>query len=263
MQLVKSYNDDNAVKVIAFAVNFMPLSVEEMVKLISKLDTQNNIEYFDKEFNIKKPTQEVTMTIHADGTQQHELSIGGIMYEKTNDTDMLIWNLTINKNSIIVSCREYTRWDAISAKAIEFISKVMDNIVNMKITHITLEYIDEFEIINHNGKWKEELFKTNCDYNLSHIYKLDDFWHINHGYFFDHKNLKFKLLDTLNINYFADENDNLKHKVNVITQHMLTQINESYDKSNIKKYFDIIHQHSKEIFEAIINDNILKTFNRG
>lgn len=260
MQLVKSYNPDNAVKVIAFAVNFMPLSVEEMKKLISKLDT---LEYFNEKFNIKKPTQEVTMTIHADGTQQHELSIGGIMYEKTKDTNIPIWNLTINKNSIVVSCREYTRWDNISTQSIEFISKVMDNTENINITHITLEYIDEFEIINHKEKWKEELFKTNCDYNLSHIYKLDDFWHINHGYFFNHKKLNSKLLDTLNINYFADENDNLKHKVNVITQHMLMQINESYNESNIKKYFDIIHLHSKEIFEAIINDDILKTFKRG
>lgn len=263
MQIIKPYANNNAVKVVAFAINFLSgFSQQEINSLIEVL---MNASYFNDNFNNSQKSQEMSLTIHADGTQAHEQSVGGIVYENIGEANPnLGWSLTINKNFILVTCRVYTRWDEVSLKAIGFITHIFNMIdKNKEIAQITLEYLDEFEILATGSNWKEKLFKQDCKYILSHINDLSDFWHINHGYFIKLENLEQKLLDTLNINYFADEQDNLKQKINIASQHVLLEMNQAYNEENIKEKFNIIHQHSKRIFEEIVHADILAGFDRG
>lgn len=260
MQIVRSYANENAVKVVAFAMNFLSgLSQQEINALI---DTIENDPFFKENFEKFQKSQEVSLTIQSDGIPKHEQSIGGLVCENTNPSGNNIgWNLTINKNFLVTTCKVYTRWSDVRSKAIEFIDRMFTLVNNSKeISQVTLEYLDEFEILNVNDNWKAELFRSNCNYILPNIYQLDDFWHINHGYFIKLENLEQKLLDTLNINYFADEQDNMKRKVNIAMQHVLLGLNQAYSKADIQNLFDIIHTHSKQIFESIINETILEKF---
>lgn len=263
MQIVKSYANENAVKVVAFAMNFLSgFSQQEINTLIELVE---NDTFFKDYFDNFQKSQEVSVTIHSDGIPKHEQSIGGLVCENTNSSSSnLGWGLTINKNFIVVTCKRYTRWNEVQSKALEIIDKIFTLMSNSKeILQVTLEYLDEFEIMDVTGNWKAELFKNGCEYILPNVQRLDDFWHINHGYFIKLEKLEQKLLDTLNINYFADEQDNMKPKINIAMQHVLVGMNQLYIKDDIQKVFETIHVHSKQIFEDIINDNILENFKRG
>ncbi len=260
MEIIKTYSERNAIKVIAFAIYFsQKFSSEEINILIEKA---NKIDFFNKEFDDKQSQDEVAVIFSPDGVQTKQQTTSGISYNKLNDNNTLQWSLTINKDAVIITCREYSNWDNISLKAYSYIEEAFNLIKkDMNISQVTLEYLDEFEILTDSSNWKKLLFKKDSEYITSHIYELDDFWHINQGSFAKLEKLDKKLLDTININYFSDERDNLRNKLNIRTQHTLPYEN-IYNK-NLKGIFDIIHIHSKAIFEKIIHNDILNSFNKG
>lgn len=261
MNIVKSFNKDNSVKVIAFALNFSKrLSVQEIEMLVETL--HNNL-YFTDEFTSIEKQQEISMTITPDGTPKPSQGVGGVVSMKKDANQNITWTLEINKDFLLITNRAYTRWENISRKAyshIEEIVKIINDSEN-RVENLTLEYLDEFEILDKEKNWKEALFKKDCKYITSNIYELDDYWHITNGYF---KTISTgnKMLDTVGINYFADEKDNLKEKINIRMQHKVL-----LDKSETidiwKEIFNNVHNHSKEIFEEIVLNDILDTFNRG
>jgi len=256
MELFKSYSKENALKVIAFAINFeQELLSTQISELLNRLEEKKINTYFNEQ-------QIVSMTINQEGIPSQKNSISSIIFKKIEEFKLL-WSLIIDKNRVVVTCQDYTRWDKVSSEALNYINIVLTELeITFKIAQITLEYLDEFEILEPTLNWKSELFKADCEYMTSNIYKLEDFWHISQGYFIKINNIDEKILDTIDINYFADERDNLKYKVNMRMQHKLYYDND-YNKNSIKDYFHKIHLHSKTIFFNIVNENVTEKFNIG
>jgi len=261
MELFKSYSKENAVKVIAFAINFeQEIALINITELIDKLKENQKIK---DNFNEEKIQTVVSMTFNQDGIPNQKNSIGGIVFNKKEE-DKILWTLIVNKDSVIVTCRDYSRWDTISTQALDYIDIVLNEIDSINISQLTLEYLDEFEILQIKSDWKRSLFKNDCEYITPNIYQLDDFWHISQGYFIKLSDIDEKILDTIDINYFADETDNLKHKVNMRMQHkLLYNASISYNKENISNCFNKIHIHSKDIFFKIVDSKITNKFNIG
>jgi len=259
MELVKAYSDTNAVKVIAFAIRLeKELSFIEITKLIDSLKENDIL----KEFTEHQIQHVVSMVISQVDMPKQDNSVGGIIFNQKDD-NKVTWSLIANTDSVIVTCRNYSRWNQVSVQALEYIDIVFKEL-NNNIAQITLEYLDEFEVLNNTLNWKENLFKSSCDYVTPNIYNLNDFWHISQGYFIKLEDIEEKILDTIDINYFSDEHDNLKHKVNIRMQHRLQYITPAlYNQDNSKTYFNKIHEHSKNLFFTIVNDNILNQFHTG
>lgn len=263
MEIIKAYSEENAVKVIALAIYFsQKLSNEDIDVLIKQV---NEINFFKEEFNSIQNQDEIAVTFTPDGGQTQTQTLSGVICNKQKNNQIPEWSLTINKEFIVVTCSDYTRWNDISLNSYKYITEAFKLIPKDKdISQLTLEYLDEFEILNNKSNWKELLFKEDSGYITPNIFTLDDFWHINQGCFVKLQDLEQKLLDTININYFADERDSLKHKINIRTQHVLHYDNScNYNNVNIKKIFNTIHVHSKNIFEKIVHDDVLNKFNRG
>jgi len=259
MELVKAYSDTNAVKVIAFAISLeKELSLTEITTLIGKLKENEIL----KAFSEHQIQHVVSMVIGQIDTPKQDNSVGGIIFNQKDD-NKVTWSLIANKDSVIVTCRNYSRWNQVSIQALEYINIVFKEL-DTNIAQITLEYLDEFEVLDNRLNWKESLFKNSCEYITPNIYNLNDFWHISQGYFIKLEDIEEKILDTVDINYFADEHDNLKHKVNIRMQHRLQYITPFlYNQDNIKTYFNKIHEHSKNLFFNIVNDDILNQFHIG
>lgn len=258
--VIKPFTDTNAVKVVAFALKLEEnFTFEALSAVIEKLRCDD---FFKKEFNKINDQVEVSLTIGPDGSVQHNQSMNGIVFEKKeNEDSQPSWVVSINKDSILVNCFQYTRWKNIFPESESIISKVFKIIGSKNIESITLEYLDEFEILDVSSDWIKSLFKQDSGYLLKNIFECKSFWHINHGYFIDIDGLSESILNNLFINYFADEHDGLKNKVHVRAQHRLG-LNEEYDNANIARYFNAIHEHSKSIFENMIHDDILELFDR-
>ncbi len=260
MSSIKSYADKNAVKVIAFAVSFtQQLSTEQIDLFIKKLTEDS---FYNQEFNEIQPQKEIFMTIGPDGVHQQKESIGGVICRKTSDNKIL-WEIVINKTGVVATCRKYSRWAPISNKFYEYITSII-KLIDKNISQITLEYLDEFEIIEDKNNWKEELFKESCEYITPYVLNTSDFWHVEQGFFSQLDGLDDKFLDNIRINYFNDTGNDTKNKINIVTQH-ITRFEDSkkFEIDFIKNVFQIAHTHSKNIFENIIHDDILVRFDRG
>jgi len=257
MELIKSYSNDNAVKVIAFAINYTQQLSNETIATV--IQTLNETSFFTEKFQNIQDQNMFSMTVNPDGVQTQTQSVGGVVC--TND----YWSLTINKDVIIITCKAYTRWNNISTETYQYLKEIFKLLPKaQEIAQITLEYLDEFEILDNKSDWKRYLFNEKCSYITNNIYETNDFWHINLGSFVELEELNQKLLDGININYFADEQDELKHKVNLRTQHVLRYaVNQEYNSEIIENNFNTMHIHSKEVFEKIIHSDILKRFKQG
>jgi len=245
MNFIKAYSDKNAVKVIIDAINTTP--------------------YFQRSFPETKEQAEISFSVTPDGTTQQTITKNGIVLYSSLEKNAK-WMININKEIILITCKEYSRWANISNEAyrhLQELIKIIDH--TTQIAQITLEYLDEFEILNPSEDWKEELFRSNSKYLNTNIFSLNDFWHINQGYFVQLPDLSNKHLDTININYFADEKDNLKHKVSIRIQHkLLIEPAQSINEIKyIKDCYESLHVHSKMAFENIVSNKVLETFDRG
>ncbi|MCK9454239.1 TIGR04255 family protein [Sulfurimonas sp.] len=252
----------NAVKVIAFAFNMVERFSEEHIKEILKKAKES--QELKEIFGEPKEQQMFSTTINPDGTQQHSSGLGGVLFEKSssNPDKPFSWKVLINVDQILIQCLEYSRWHNIFEEFKNYIEKVFSLIGgNLLIRQMTLEYLDEFILNNPQSNWKKELFAEDCSYILPNIYSLEDFWHINHGYFVTKAEFdSYKMLDTLNINYFADEQDAMKQKIQVRTQHNLLLGVCQYNKDKFFTYLDEMHIHSKSIFDTIIREEVRNEF---
>lgn len=252
MKTIEPFSERNAVKVVAFGFNFTSrISDTEMELLIEKL---NNDVILSKEFK-SNITEEISMTIGPDNVSHQKITKGGIFFNKDDN-----WIINISKEFIVITCREYSRWHIIAPIVYNYLSNLFQ-IINNELNQITLEYLDEFKILNTETEWKKELFNIDSKYINQNIYNINDYWHLNQGAFIKINDISHKLLDTISINYFADEQDNFNNKINIRSQHILLFENqEKFNKDIFENYFDKIHKHSKNIFENIINKNIIKEF---
>lgn len=268
MDLIKSYSQKNSVKVIAFAMFFVQrLSTKEIAQIVSSIKESA---YFVDNFTEIKEQHEIAMTINEEGIPSHSRSVGGVICQKKNAKNSLLWDIEINKDMIVLRCTHYTRWKQVSEKFYQYITEIfkIDLIHDSKVINLTLEYLDEFLILDEASDWKAELFQEESKYLIKNAYEVNDFWHINTGYFkeLELETSSIKLLDNVNINYYADEEDDLKRKVNIKMQHKVISkedISCNEDSSKIEKVFNAIHIHSKEIFEDIINKKIKDEFEQG
>lgn len=262
MEIIKPYNDKNAVKIIAFAFSFLKrLTLEEIDIVIEKINANK---FLNSEFPKKDKQQEISMTIGPDGIPKPSQSLGGLVCSKIENSKNT-WSLEINKDLLIITCRDYTRWQNISEASFKYIAEIFNMIPDSdsRIANVALEYLDEFVVVDSKKDWKKLLFKES-EYIPQHIYTLDDYWHINHGFFFNISNIKEKTLNTVATNFFADEMDDMKEKINIRMQHKVIYNSAvPYNNSEIMEIFNNLHVYSKEVFEKIINDSILETFERG
>lgn len=260
MKSIEPYSKHNAVKVIAFAIKFSEnISNENIKKLIVSI---RETVFFTKEFGNNMQNEIALTTIQNTGQQTQALS--GVICDKINEKSKLEWSLIVNKEMILIKCTTYTRWSEVSQIAYEYIEEVFKlmDVNNQQISQIKLEYLDEFKILDNRTNWKQVLFTDENKYLTSNIYESDDFWHIDTGSFIKFSQLDERILEIVNIQYFADEEDELKHKINIRMHHTL-DYNKKYNSNAIVSIFDIIHFHSKNIFENIIHNNILKDCDIG
>ena len=121
MEAVKPYSGNNAVKVIALGIDFSKRLSDEKIEILIK--ELNGSDLFKGEFSDIKNQEEFSMTIGPDGVQNQTQLMAGIVFIKTDENKLPIWSLTINKNALIVQCRNYTRWKYVSPQLYKYIDE--------------------------------------------------------------------------------------------------------------------------------------------
>lgn len=249
MKTIRPFSQKNAVKIVAFGINFSE-TISEIETVIDNLKEDKNFEDF-----VSNVPEEITTVISPNNITQQRINKAGIIFQN-NDC-----YINLSKNMLIINFKNYTNWTEISNKVFTYIKNILIYVKN-SINQITLEYLDEFEILDINEDWKNKLFVRNSKYINNSINEIDDFWHINQGRYLKLDGIESKVLDTINIKFFADHNDGLKNKVNLLCQHRVAfQEHQNYG-DKIEYSFDVLHAHAKDVFQNIINENMIENFTK-
>lgn len=259
MSNVKPCSETNAVKIVAFAFDLVQEIDETIINNAIKLYDE------DKELRtdlIRKSTHdEVSVTI-SDGAQVSKKSLGGVSFESLSSNGEVEWTLLLSKKSLMVSCKKYTRWDDVWAKAKTYFGKIIESLDGQTVSNATLEYLDEFIIEDITKEWKLELFNKESKFLAKNFFEVDDLWHSDHGYLVNKTSpMEHKILNTINISLLKDE----KQERNILairTQH------KSFVASDIKGpdsffigldgIYQDHHNNNKSILQNMLSKAMLK-----
>lgn len=248
MSNINPSSDKNAIQVVAFAISFASeLNKGQLEDLFSVLKEESEL----KDMNPKQ-INAITVQI-TDNEQTSKTELAGMTFNMGAAREAPDWEVTLRKDALIVVCRKYTRWEDIWKQSKNYLLKIISKLQDMAFKDITLEYVDEFSIVNAKLPWKTELFSNTSKYIAGHFLQLDDFWHTHNGFFttiYNHK-----ALNNINIDYFMDNQTNT-HKVIMRTQHKTMSI----DQLNITVFNEIIepiytecHDFNKTIMKDILS----------
>lgn len=266
MTLVQPANEHNAIKIAAFAFALQPESITH--DILEHIQNHYNNQQFS-DYNNLVPHNSIVVNFTESNQKITSDALGGLSLLKVDGLGNKIWEIVIDKDAIIATCYRYTRWNEIFEQAKNYIKEIL-NLINkeLKIIGLTLEYIDEFTVLDHsNNSWKEELFLENTKYLPSHIFEISNPWHSHHGFFFNGRDpLNQKILINLNIEYVIT-NQSIYNLVIRSQQRSLlnsaVDFNETAMDTSINTAMVENHEINKNLLRDLLSEAALQSINLG
>ena len=266
MTLVQPVNEDNAIKIAAFAFELHPESINQ--DILETIQEKYHEGFFSSYNNII-PHTEMVVKITESEKQITNNTLGGLSLLQTDAAGNKIWELEINKNAIIATCHKYTRWNPVFDQTKVYLKEIIRATgQDINIRGLTLEYIDEFTVLNNlNNSWKEELFLMETKYLPKHIFELSDPWHSHHGFFISgEKSLNNRILINLNIEYIVS-NQNM-YRLIIRSQHRSLMENTLlFNSENIDSLINDAmvenHEINKDLLRDLLSESALQAINLG
>lgn len=258
MSNVKPGNANNAIKVVAYALDFVHEIDESTIK--SAISLYNEDDSLNQDLTRVQPQESISIQIN-NGVQLQQQTLGGVAFERISDKATVEWSLQLRKQSLSVTCTNYTKWENIWTKAQEYLSKLLPLLSDVEVASTTLEYVDEFIINDISSPWKEELFKRDSTYLTGNIFDTKSFWHSHHGYFSECScgNVE-KVLNTVNIEYVEEQKK--INKIIIRSQHKsLIQgifIKDDFFNTVLNESIESNHKANKNILINLLSDSMLK-----
>lgn len=259
MQTIVPYCDENAIKVVAYAIDF---ANEIDDKVIHKaIAFYNDNDSLKQDLPHMNPQKSLKIEVR-NGIQLHQEELGGVSFEKVDTSGDPVWSLLFRKNALAITCRKYTRWDEISSQAKSYLLTMLNILDGVQVASTTLEYVDEFIVADTSPSWQEALFKKESRYITHNIFDVEGFWHSHHGYFSSCEcNSVEKVLNTINVDYVVEE-PKMIHKIDIRTQHKSLMnkvvIDADFMESVFEKSIEYNHKVNKEIFMDMLTETMLK-----
>lgn len=216
MSSIRPHNNNNAIKEVAFAIEFnQKINDQAIYELI---DSYSNNKSIKNQLPGKKLVHDLNLNFD-DSTSSKVLN--GVSFSLIKPDGAVNWSLTVKGNSIIVVCGEYDCWTNVWSKAEEYINFVLLAYYNpeIKCTKIALEYFDEFIITDTSKDWTKELISKDSVVIPKHIFHMKDtLWHCNQGFFTVSDDTR--ILNNIDLSRVIHEGENLirmrtSHQANV------------------------------------------------
>lgn len=256
---VNPCNDQNAIKIIAFAFEFQEEVnedlVQELVFLYQKTDALN------KNLPRKELLHSMTIQISEHGQQMQNQKLSGVTFDSLMPDGTQALAMTIRNNSVVFSCGKYTRWHEVWETSKSYFKIILPLFKNKTFTLIGFECIDEF-IITDVSNWKDELFNSSSKYIPSNISELKDLWHSHHGFLItDKEPVEYKTLNNINVNYIAESRVPLVNKIQIRTQHQSRlkspiKYSEDFFENVAYKIMNKNHNFNKELMVDLLSNDM-------
>ncbi len=257
MSVVFPYNEKNAIKSAAFALEFDKEFDENILNAIKKLYLKET--QFQEEFPKEESIQTVKMRMGTNIQEISTLQLGGLSYTKSS-ADSFEWRLLIQGNIVSITCSAYTRWDEVWGFSKRYFEKILPLLKDNKLTKIILEYLDEFNINNlSENKWLGELFKDTSPYMPQFVYEMKEPWHTHNGFISKRDNRQ--TINLVNMNFLL--NNVGSATLLMQTQHAsslfapLTLNTEKNEIDTIETTMKVSHEFNKEMLREHLSQTML------
>lgn len=259
MPNVKPCNEQNAIKVIAFAFEFQEEIEESLIHELILL--YQNTDELNKSFPRKELLHSMTVQISEHGQQTQNQKLSGITFDRLMPNGTQELAISIRNNSVVISCGKYTRWNEIWEKAKSYFKIILPVLSDKTLTLVGFECIDEF-IITDISNWKDELFNSSSKYIPSNISELVDLWHSHHGFLInDNEPVEHKTLNNINVNYISETGASSINKILIRTQHqsrlkLPVKYNADFFENIADKIMNKNHNFNKELMMDLLSDDM-------
>lgn len=243
---VKPIYESSAVKVVAFAFELQEhLTKGELAVLKSCYDETTS--YFP---NLEEHSA-VTFKIDTNGAAPvaNESGLAALTFSKRKEgAKELEVVLHVRESAIIFQCFNYSTWPNVFGEAKSVFEDIIEQLGSEKlIKTVSLEYLDEFEVLEVESSWKQDLFNVESKYLQSYIFDLDGLWHSHSGYVVGetlHK-INVECVEAAGINYLK-----------LLTQHQdrdpnVHSLQECLDNSF--SIFSDLHQSNIDVLTEILS----------
>jgi len=202
--------------------------------------------------------KKINLNINANAQRQSgKVETSGLSLRRFQPDGTPAWELTIERDSIVATCRDYSCWRTEKETALKFIKAVLhllersDNLINGVILQITDRFIgsaqDSYDI--------ENVFNKESPYLTKNVLTQGSLWHVFQGWFNDPNNvIKGKCLNVLNIstNETKEYISNIEHSVQYQMNELKEVVNYSQDTSSLSLIFDDLHEKNKALIKELL-----------
>ena len=225
MKYVEPYNNNHAIKGVAFAIEF----IEEL----AEKDFRNAINLYNTklESNFKEPIEHEGFTIKIDeqGRQVSNNTLSGISFNSKDD----VWSVQLRQNALIVTSNVYTRWADMWIQTKAYFEKFCEILSEKKVSLIAMEYIDEYNISNINSDWKNYKINNKIEKETNYLALINY--------------LKYKIYFNKHVQI------NLKYNKNDFNNHFYNELNNYNNNSLINYYLFLNDENEHKLFPDIFN----------
>ncbi len=257
----------NSIEAAAFVLGFSrPFTAVEIQAM------QSLQQVFLKEFPHFQALNSVTVDVKEAGAGAGiTLAVNGVLLQKQSAKGAVLWSLQIADNTIVVSCMEYSRWEAVWDIAKDYLLRAAnhlaapDNAVNM----VSLQVVDKFLYDSAVNEYElDDVFNVESPYLTRQVKKAGPLWHVNQGWFeiVDLSDQSVRNLNVVNITS-ANVGPSLQSSVDHLGQFFLGSggIPHSADGKLtpggvdvIAKVFAILHVKNKTVLREVLSSNKIK-----
>jgi uncharacterized protein (TIGR04255 family) len=256
--LVEKCNQNNAIKVAAFAIEFSDVCSANTFKLFSEyvsaeksdlFTSSKLLEYFNIQINTEEPEESVSKN----------QEVHGVVLNNDNG-----WALSFKDNILVLQCTDYISWDESIGFAKEawayFISFLENYLKPLKIKALGLEYLDEFLIKDENANWVEELFSKDSKYLPEYIFSQSGFWHVHTGFY------EKDILTRLQMNHVQDAENRSLQVISMQHRFTLAETSELFlggegVLDGMYGVMEKMHSENVSLIKDILSSEVLEDIN--
>ena len=194
-----------------------------------------------------------------------EIDNGQIISQKTKNVRVLLrddnskpsWEVSVNKNQIVVRCFSCNNWKFIFPKALGFIQSAIDILESSSrnISSLSIQCVDKFTQSNVIEYTQFDIFKNNTEYLTQKSRDVGKLWHVHQGWF-DKDSNDSKILNILNIGTIENENS-LITAIDHLSQYLL-KIPKPLLEKDLNKIFCELHDNNKSLIRDLLNEKQIK-----
>lgn len=246
---VKPFRDDNAVKIAAFVFAFTDKIGHEALMLLRSAHEAGKLSRFTK----VQVASAVTVKVGPGAPSSFEEDdLAGVSFEGYQDDGQLALVLQVRDNLMYVQIVNYSSWD----EDFNLLQEIFDECFSIvgalpNLQSISIEYLDEFDVIDPSKDWVGELFSKSSPLTPDFIFETNGFWHSHNGFIRD------GVLTKLNLEHVTGEDGT--HKALLLNQVRLMDASDfslNDDKASCYAEFDALHGLHIECVKSILTDKM-------